>query len=87
MGRGGFQELTIKLAADNGGAWNLMFETILRLLSTLSTRTELQRGRPCQPRPGAAPVAALYGKMGGGYGRDLENESGIAISLISGFCT
>lgn len=42
--RGGFQELTIKLAADNGGAWNLMFETILRLLSTLSTRTELQRG-------------------------------------------
>lgn len=42
--RGGFQELTIKLAADNGGAWNLMFETIIRLLSTLSTRTELQRG-------------------------------------------
>lgn len=72
--RGGFQELTIKLAADNGGAWNLMFETILRLLSTLSTRTELQRGRPRQPRPGGAPVAALYGKMGGGYGRDLENE-------------
>lgn len=49
MGRGGFQELTIKLAADNGGVWNLMFETILRLLSTLPTRTELQRGRPCQP--------------------------------------
>lgn len=44
MDRGGFQELTIKLAADNGGAWNPMFETILRLLSTLSTRTELQRG-------------------------------------------
>lgn len=42
--RGGFQELTIKLAADNGGAWNPMFETILWLLSTLSTRTELQRG-------------------------------------------
>lgn len=42
--RGGFQELTIKLAADNGGAWNPMFETILQLLSTLSTRNELQRG-------------------------------------------
>lgn len=44
MGRSGFQELTIKLAADNGGAWNLMFETVLRLLCTLSTRTEIQRG-------------------------------------------
>lgn len=44
MGRGGFQELTIKLAADNGGAWNLMFKTILWLLSTLLTRNELQRG-------------------------------------------
>lgn len=42
--RGGFQELTIKLAADNGGAWNLMFETIVRLLSTLSTRNKLQSG-------------------------------------------
>lgn len=24
--RGGFQELTIKLAADNGGVWNPMFD-------------------------------------------------------------
>lgn len=74
MDRGGFQELTLKVAADNGGAWNPMFETILRLLSTLSTRTELQRGRPRQPRPGGAPAAVSYGKMGGGSGRDPENE-------------